>query len=908
MSQRSVQQLVAEGEFRKAVEYLDSKKQLTAPERVVRATLEFYLGDPSRALTCAEALLAEPLDASSRAHALAVCGRSLGRLGNAERGAALLQKAIAQASATSNSLEADFRAQFVQDVLSWFGVEPALAELPRLRESALRSGNGHALAHFHIAQARIAALRGPLGTAATELDQAERLLQDHPHADTRWVLQHVRTGIASMDGDLANALKHARQCLASARAANARSRIGYALGNIANISVTAGEFAEARACLDECLQILPRASRARFAVLHTGLHLALLTDDESLAREMIADGLGTIETGATEHSYYRLWFELHRLKWLSRREQSPDVVKAAETALSPAARLADKELHDRIALLIAEIRNRQGRISEALEVFSAACANNYHATPPYLVELHRVAAVLSAKTSPAVSAESLAIALHLAKSARLFGLAIGVQRTASELGLDPLPDPVEKAEFTLLRLGMILSLGRHPLALGNELCQLIRRAHLSDSARVEESPADTHRQEISVSSPRTSRSGRWSNIRILLGEDGGTRYWLCAAAPTAQERILWAALERIVAATRALQNNAEAQEGSTTEWFPTTATTQSGIVTAADKSNDLLRTTRKLAHSTITVLITGETGTGKELFARALHDASQRSAKPFIPFNCSAVSREMLDAQLFGYRKGAFTGAADAFQGVIRAAAGGTLFLDEIGEVALDVQPKLLRFLESGEIHPLGEARPIAVDVRVVAATNANLEQLVDEGRFREDLFYRLNVVRLHVPPLRERREEIPPLVQHFLDKCSREAQKTGMRVADETMEYLILYRWPGNVRQLANEVRRMVALAESNAVLMPEHLSYDIAASRRTIPASQRSLAPTEFVVRMDQPMSAAIRHLERSMIQYAMKLSGGRVEDAAHHLGLSRKGLYLKRQRLTTQEADADKQIVSA
>jgi DNA-binding NtrC family response regulator len=263
----------------------------------------------------------------------------------------------------------------------------------------------------------------------------------------------------------------------------------------------------------------------------------------------------------------------------------------------------------------------------------------------------------------------------------------------------------------------------------------------------------------------------------------------------------------------------------------------------------------------------------------------------------------MLDAQLFGYRKGAFTGAADAFPGVIRAAAGGTLFLDEIGEVALDVQPKLLRFLESGEIHPLGEPRPLSVDVRVVAATNADLEKMVDEGRFREDLFYRLNVVRLHVPPLRERREEIPPLVQHYLDKSSRDSHKTGIRIADDTMEYLILYKWPGNVRQLANEIRRMVALAESGAVLMPEHLSHDIATSRRTIPASDRPLAATEFIVRMDQPMSAAMEHLERSMIQYALRLSAGRVEDAAERLGLSRKGLYLKRQRLALQESEAER-----
>ncbi|HUE84540.1 MAG TPA: sigma-54 dependent transcriptional regulator, partial [Vicinamibacterales bacterium] len=305
---------------------------------------------------------------------------------------------------------------------------------------------------------------------------------------------------------------------------------------------------------------------------------------------------------------------------------------------------------------------------------------------------------------------------------------------------------------------------------------------------------------------------------------------------------------------------------------------------------------------------TGETGTGKELLARALHDASPRCNKPFIPFNCSAVSREMLDAQLFGYRKGAFTGATEAFQGVIRAAAGGTLFLDEIGELALDVQPKLLRFLEAGEIHPLGEPRPIEVNVRVVAATNADLEKMVEDGRFREDLFYRLNVVRLHVPPLRERREEIPALVQHYMDKCSRESQKMGLKVADETMEYLILYNWPGNVRQLANEVRRMVALAESGAILMPEHLSQPIASSRRTIPTTERYLAPTEFVVRVDQPMSAALEHVERSMIRYALRLTGGRLEDAAERLGLSRKGLYLKRQRLGLSEADGETPPVAA
>jgi DNA-binding NtrC family response regulator len=309
---------------------------------------------------------------------------------------------------------------------------------------------------------------------------------------------------------------------------------------------------------------------------------------------------------------------------------------------------------------------------------------------------------------------------------------------------------------------------------------------------------------------------------------------------------------------------------------------------------DLIKTARRIAPSNIPVLITGETGVGKELFARALHQASSRHERPWLSFNCATVPRELIDSHLFGHRRGAFSGAHDDFSGVLRAAAGGTLFLDEVGELALDTQPKLLRFLESGEIVPLGEAKAQIVDVRVVAATNANLEQLVAEGKFREDLYYRLNVIRLQVPPLRERREEIPLLVQHFIERYSRELQKPLVRVAEDALEYLVLYRWPGNVRQLANELRRMIALAEAGAVLMPEHLSQEIFASRRTVPASERQLEPTEMVVRVDQPLAAAVEHLERAFIRRAMTLSDGKVEEAARLLGLSRKGLYLKRQRL--------------
>jgi hydrogenase-4 transcriptional activator len=314
----------------------------------------------------------------------------------------------------------------------------------------------------------------------------------------------------------------------------------------------------------------------------------------------------------------------------------------------------------------------------------------------------------------------------------------------------------------------------------------------------------------------------------------------------------------------------------------------------SDEMLSLLATARKVAPTTVPILITGETGTGKEILARAIHAASTRAKAAFLPFNCSAGPRDMIDTQLFGHRRGAFTGATEHAPGIVRAAAGGTLFLDEIGESPIDVQPKLLRFLESGEIHPIGEPHPIKADVRVIAATNVDLDAAVASGRFREDLFYRLNIVRLHLPPLRERRVEVPVFAHHYLQKYARELDKGDLRLAEETMEYLLLYKWPGNVRQLANEMRRLAALAESDAVLMPEHLSHEIVASRRTVPASERTLDANEVVVRLDQPLAAGWEHLERSMLQYAFTQCGGHIEETARMLGISRKGLYLKRQRL--------------
>ena len=248
-----------------------------------------------------------------------------------------------------------------------------------------------------------------------------------------------------------------------------------------------------------------------------------------------------------------------------------------------------------------------------------------------------------------------------------------------------------------------------------------------------------------------------------------------------------------------------------------------GFLCASPAMMRVVEQIQRLQGNELTVLITGESGTGKELVARAIHVGSLRSSAVFLPYNCTTTTRELADSQLFGHRRGSFTGAVNDQLGLVRTATGGTLFLDEIGDLPLDVQPKLLRFLEQGEIMPIGETRPQRVDVRVIAATNADLEQRVAEGKFREDLYYRLTVIRILIPPLRDRREEIPHLTSLFLREASERLGKPDVFLTPDTLELLAQYWWPGNVRQLRNEIQRLVALSRAGQGIGPEHLSPEI-------------------------------------------------------------------------------------
>jgi DNA-binding NtrC family response regulator/tetratricopeptide (TPR) repeat protein len=311
-----------------------------------------------------------------------------------------------------------------------------------------------------------------------------------------------------------------------------------------------------------------------------------------------------------------------------------------------------------------------------------------------------------------------------------------------------------------------------------------------------------------------------------------------------------------------------------------------GFICASAPMQRVADQIQRLQGNDLTVLITGESGTGKDLVARAIHAGSLRHGRMFLPYNCTSATRELADSQLFGHRRGSFTGAVADQPGVLRTAVGGTLFLDEVGDLPLDVQPKLLRFLEQGEVLPVGETRPQTVDVRVVAATNADLEQRVAEGTFREDLFYRLSVIRIHIPPLRERREEIAHLSTFFLRESSERLGKPGLRLSQDTLDLFDAFPWPGNVRQLRNEVQRAVALAPTGGPITPDMLSPALAGSLDDSGSSPGRVRRTT--------LAAAVEKLERELIEKALERAGGNISETARSLGLTRRGLYLKMERL--------------
>ncbi|MDO6825252.1 nitrogen regulation protein NR(I) [Marinobacter sp. 1_MG-2023] len=331
------------------------------------------------------------------------------------------------------------------------------------------------------------------------------------------------------------------------------------------------------------------------------------------------------------------------------------------------------------------------------------------------------------------------------------------------------------------------------------------------------------------------------------------------------------------------------------------------IIGEAPAMQEVFRAIGRLSHSNITVLINGESGTGKELVAQALHNHSPRARHPFIALNMAAIPRDLIESELFGHEKGAFTGASAVRQGRFEQANGGTLFLDEIGDMPGDTQTRLLRVLADGEFYRVGGTTPIKVDVRIIAATHQNLEKLVQSGSFREDLFHRLNVIRVHLPKLSERSEDIPRLMQHFLQRAARELSVEPKILRPEAENYLTTLPWPGNVRQLENTCRWLTVMASGREIhindLPPELLHQSEAPTTGiTWQEGLKNWAEQELKRGERAILGSALPEFERIMIETALKHTGGRRRDASILLGWGRNTLTRKINELGMESTEEE------
>jgi len=439
-------------------------------------------------------------------------------------------------------------------------------------------------------------------------------------------------------------------------------------------------------------------------------------------------------------------------------------------------------------------------------------------------------------------------------------------------------------------IGAVIGAGHSIDLLAHRTISLLKSAGLADKLTVEDESGCEFQPEPSA---RCETAAEGSFDLELRGSDRRVTIHVRDIARLEEIAVLRGISDLVRGAVQQTSGNDQDEDGETLWPRTVLGTEDDSHIFRSPRMIELVGIAMRLATAGIPILLMGETGTGKEVFAQLIHDHSNVKRGPFVAFNCSAMARDLVESQLFGHRRGAFTGATDTFPGVIRTADKGTMFLDEIADLELSVQPKLLRWLEQSEIHPVGELRPVPVSTRLIAATNADLPALVAEGKFRADLFYRLNVAHLVIPPLRERKDEIPALAELFLAKSSRETGRTGLRLGDDFVAALLLYHWPGNLRELSNEIRRVAAMAEDGATLSSVDLLPHITERWNSRTPLQQVPPRPQVNIALDQTLAEAIDELEQKFIAHALSLTQGRVTEAAGLLGLSRKGLFLKRRR---------------
>jgi DNA-binding NtrC family response regulator/tetratricopeptide (TPR) repeat protein len=775
--------------------------------------------------------------------------------------------------------------------------EELLPSLSKLRQLASSAGTVTSLGQLHLVVARIEGIRGHCINARRHASAATALLSRLPKGGP--TTQLVNAGLGMYAGNLQRSLRFAKDGLEAARHSGmAIPHVG-CLANLGALYVAVGSKERAEHVLGTALQHSDGSTLVAFSVLDTLAQLKLCQNQLASTSDLLERCRNLLEKQTLPaRSWYDLAHQVTRCTYFEQLGDWEAIVAVAEDADGELARRQYKAIRTSMLCVKARALARIGRHADAAAALAGAVRSCPRGAvdPLILLEASRaLCAALKGDVTSGVVHYDRAIAACRAIGHRYHEWWISAQRddvlahTREAVAVTMPAQDLTQTSLLLSDVATILGAGHSVDLLAHRVSAILQNTTMADRVQVVNESGLEYRPEPAAEFESGADGG--CTIRVM-GSDRLAAITV-SGSESIEEISLLKSISDLVQIAVARTRDTDREDEDLTLWPRSSSPVGEDTVFRSPRMVELVRIAERLAATALPVLLTGETGTGKEVFARLIHEASPQKRGPFVPFNCSAVARELVESHLFGHRRGAFTGAVDAIPGMIRSAEKGTLFLDELGDLDLSIQPKLLRFLESGEIQPVGDGRPQSVAVRVVAATNSSLESLAEQGRFRRDLIYRIGVVRIELPPLRERKDEIPALAAMFLARCAAECGRKGLRLGDDLIAALLLYDWPGNIRQLANEIRRVGAMAADGQTLVAADLTPEVTANwnaRPTVPS--RSAAPA-VEVRLDQPLAQAVAELERKFVEHALSSSSGRVADAANLLGLSRKGLFLKRRR---------------
>jgi len=866
--------------------------------QIVRAELLERVGRSREAKAIVHrALASRNLGARDRTVCDFVLARAAIDDGDFDSAIAYLNKSIAMAQSTGD-LERACSAQLkLLVVLSdGVGADATGALLAEARANAIKTGNPRLLAAVHVYFAQIEASRGSVQSAGRHLRQASQLLRDAPNYWLESMKENINLALSLMASEFDAAQVHARNGRKLAERTGGALEYAVNQGNSGLLWHFLGRLDEAAECYERTIPLFVRGSQNHSGAIESLARVRLAQhrfDDCEALLSLIEEAPLTPRSRSTYVYRHSL---LTRAQLWIRRSETAKAIRVIEQALRLAEEADDLLLKVSALLVKVELLLVRPELEKVGKVLDRINTHLQGQSADVYAQYERALGhVAAAAGNLAVSQD------HVDRARRIYSGLHHIQ------GLTELqqPPPVPTADSTSLYDGpgnaastlhssvAILSNAKHPEFVARELVAILASSSAALRAAAISRTAQGKR-EILVEIDRTNGTDVPGLQRHFVVAKTADRSIEVVVEPKddLESAAIIDSAARLASQARELKVARDERNDRATIWPVRELPPSANDPVISGHMSDNMNFAQRVAQTKVTVLITGESGTGKEILARAIHDFSNRAQRPFVPFNCAAIPRELLESQLFGYRRGAFTGADRDQLGLIRSAAGGTLFLDEVGEMSLDLQPKLLRFLDYGEIAPLGEPSPLNVDVRIVAATNTNLLNAVRDGKFREDLFYRLNVVNLPIKPLRERRDEIPAMITRFVAQAAREYNKGYLEVAEETLERLLLFRWPGNVRQLQNEIRRMVALAEPNSTLEPDSISADIVAAMPDL--RHPTVNGREIAIPLRDKLGPTLARVECEMIKAALRDHHGRLEPAARSLGISRKGLYLKRQRL--------------